>query len=103
LAARPGIGLLPAIPDAEILPSSPPAASTLLRRTNRRKDGQDHRSFSAVENRRLSSRRQAAWRKTLEDAVASLQVRLRGPRTAAATPARQLLACRRSTRINGDR
>jgi hypothetical protein len=53
-----------------------------LRRTNRRKDGKDHRYFSVVENRRLSSgktaqrtvlylgevndRQQAAWRKTLE-------------------------------------
>jgi transposase len=53
-----------------------------LRRTNRRKDGKDHRYFSVVENRRLSSGKtaqrtvlylgevndsqQAAWRKTLE-------------------------------------
>ncbi len=53
-----------------------------LRRTNRRKDGKDHRYFSVVENRRLSSgktaqrtvlylgevndRQEAAWRKTLD-------------------------------------
>jgi transposase len=53
-----------------------------LRATNRRKDGKDHRYFSVVENRRLSSGRtaqrtvlylgevndkqEAAWRKTLE-------------------------------------
>ena len=53
-----------------------------LRTTNRRKDGKDHRYFSVVENRRLSSGKtaqrtvlylgevndsqQAAWRKTLE-------------------------------------
>jgi len=53
-----------------------------LRSTNRRKDGKDHRYFSVVENRRVSSgktvqrtvlylgeindRQQAAWRKTLE-------------------------------------
>jgi len=53
-----------------------------LRRTNRRKDGKDHRYFSVVENRRLSSgktaqrtvlylgevndHQEAAWRKTLE-------------------------------------
>ena len=53
-----------------------------LRRTNRKKDGKDHRYFSVVENRRLSSGKtaqrtvlylgevndsqQAAWRKTLE-------------------------------------
>jgi len=53
-----------------------------LRRTNRRKDGKDHRYFSVVENRRLSSgktaqrtvlylgevndQQEVAWRKTLE-------------------------------------
>jgi hypothetical protein len=53
-----------------------------LRSTNRRKDGNDHRYFSIVENRRLSDgksvqrtvlylgeindQQQAAWRKTLE-------------------------------------
>ena len=53
-----------------------------LRSTNRKKDGKDHRYFSVVENRRLSSgktaqrtvlylgeindKQQAAWRKTLE-------------------------------------
>ncbi len=53
-----------------------------LRRTSRKKDGKDHRYFSVVENRRLSSGKtaqrtvlylgevndsqQAAWRKTLE-------------------------------------
>ena len=53
-----------------------------LRSTNRRKDGKDHRYFSVVENRRLSSgktaqrtvlylgevndKQEAAWRKTLE-------------------------------------
>jgi hypothetical protein len=53
-----------------------------LRRTNRRKDGKDHRYFSVVENRRLSSgktaqrtvlylgeindKQEAAWRKTLD-------------------------------------
>jgi transposase len=53
-----------------------------LRRTNRRKDGKDHRYFSIVENRRLlggktaqrtvlylgeiNDQQQAAWRKTLE-------------------------------------
>lgn len=53
-----------------------------LRSTNRRKDGKDHRYFSVVENRRLSSgktaqrtvlylgevndRQESAWRKTLE-------------------------------------
>ncbi len=53
-----------------------------LRRTNRKKDGKDHRYFSVVENRRLSSgktaqrtvlylgevndNQEAAWRKTLE-------------------------------------
>ena len=52
-----------------------------LRRTNRKKDGKDHRYFSVVENRRLSSGKtvqrtvlylgeindsqEAAWRKTL--------------------------------------
>jgi len=58
------------------------AASMFLRRINRKKDGKDHRYFSVVENRRLSSGKtaqrtvlylgevndgqQAAWRKTLE-------------------------------------
>ena len=53
-----------------------------LRRTNRKKDGKDHRYFSVVENRRLSSGKtvqrtvlylgeindsqEAAWRKTLD-------------------------------------
>ncbi len=53
-----------------------------LRKTNRRKDGKDHRYFSVVENRRLSTgkttqrtvlylgeindRQEAAWRKTLD-------------------------------------
>jgi transposase len=53
-----------------------------LRQTNRKKDGKDHRYFSVVENRRLSSgqtaqrtvlylgevndKQEAAWRKTLE-------------------------------------
>ena len=53
-----------------------------LRRINRKKDGKDHRYFSVVENRRLSSGKtaqrtvlylgevndsqQAVWRKTLE-------------------------------------
>ena len=53
-----------------------------LRSTNRRKDGKDHRYFSVVENRRLSSgktaqrtvlylgevndRQETAWRTTLE-------------------------------------
>jgi transposase len=53
-----------------------------LRRTNRRKDGKDHRYFSVVENRRvpggktvqrtvlylgeINDQQQAAWRKTLE-------------------------------------
>ena len=53
-----------------------------LRRTNRRKDGKDHRYFSIVENHRLPSgktvqrtvlylgeindQQQAAWRKTLD-------------------------------------
>ncbi len=53
-----------------------------LRSTNRKKDGKDHRYFSVVENRRLSSgktaqrtvlylgevndKQEAAWRKTLE-------------------------------------
>ena len=53
-----------------------------LRRTNRKKDGKDHRYFSVVENRRLSSEKtvqrtvlylgeindsqEAAWRKTLD-------------------------------------
>ena len=56
-------------------------ASVFLRGTNRNKDGKDHRYFSVVENRRLSSgktaqrtvlylgeindQQQAAWRKTL--------------------------------------
>jgi len=51
--ARPGIGLWPAIRESENLPSPAPAAAAFLRRANRRKDGQDHRSFSVVENRRL--------------------------------------------------
>ena len=53
-----------------------------LRSTNRKKDGKDHRYFSIVENRRVSSdktvqrtvlylgeindQQQAAWRKTLD-------------------------------------
>ena len=53
-----------------------------LRATNRKKDGKDHRYFSVVENRRLSSgktaqrtvlylgevndKQETAWRKTLE-------------------------------------
>src|SRR5438874_3165374 len=53
-----------------------------LRKTNRKKDGKDHRYFSVVENRRLvggqtvqrtvlylgeiNDRQQAAWRKSLE-------------------------------------
>ena len=58
------------------------AASDVLARTNRRKDGKDHRYFSIVENHRLpggksvqrtvlylgeiNDQQQAAWRKTLE-------------------------------------
>jgi transposase len=58
------------------------AASMFLRSTNRKKDGKDHRYFSVVENRRLSSgktaqrtvlylgevndKQEASWRKTLE-------------------------------------
>jgi hypothetical protein len=67
-----------------------------LRSTNRRKDGKDHRYFSVVENRRLSSGKTAAqptvlylgeindkqessWRKTLEgglDDQARLQIQI---------------------------
>src|SRR3954468_9253169 len=58
------------------------AASMFLRSTNRKKDGKDHRYFSVVENRRLSSgktaqrtvlylgeingHREGAWRKSLD-------------------------------------
>lgn len=58
------------------------AASMFLRSTNRKKDGKDHRYFSVVENRRLSSgktaqrtvlylgeindRQEEAWRKSLD-------------------------------------
>src|SRR3954447_22778424 len=58
------------------------AASMFLRSTNRKKDGKEHRYFSVVENRRLSSgktaqrtvlylgeindQQEGAWRKSLE-------------------------------------